>query len=166
MYLMDMEHNTAAIVEYHSNGEPVNISMTAVDDVGRFVAAALALDLDSWPAEFRMRGDRRTVNEIIRWGETIKGGKQKSATLIYADLLIVLGTEFDTELIEPQYLTDHLNYAMYYEDTNPRRVKVIQELIATEQGRYDFTVVNLNDRVTVQPTSFWDWLLENWSSEP
>ncbi|RFU26236.1 hypothetical protein B7463_g10105, partial [Scytalidium lignicola] len=145
-YLMDIEQSTAAVVEYRNNGTPVYVSMTAVDDVGRFVAAALALDLDTWPAEFRMRGDRRTVNEIIRWAEAIKGG-----------------AEFSTETIEPQYLIDHLGYATYYEDTNPERVRVIQELMATEQGRYDFAVVNLNPLVNVQPMAFWDWLVANWS---
>ncbi|KAH8808065.1 isoflavone reductase family protein-like protein [Xylogone sp. PMI_703] len=145
-YLMDIERSTATVVEYHTNGRPIYLSMTAVDDVGRFVAAALALDLDNWPAQFRMRGDRRTVAEIISWAEAIKGG-----------------VEFSTEVIAPEYLGDHLNYAMYYEDTNPERVKTIQELIATEQGRYDFEVADLNLLVNVQPVAFWDWLVANWS---
>lgn len=39
----------------------------------------------------------------------------------------------------------------------------MQELIATEQKRYDFTNPNLNNLVDVQPIPFWSWLADQWT---
>lgn len=43
------------------------------------------------------------------------------------------------------------------------KVDRVQELIATEQRRYDFTNPNLNSLVDIQPKPFWEWLTENWA---
>lgn len=76
-YLMDIENSTAEIVARTSaSGRdiPIYISMVSVDDVGRFVAAAVELDVASWPGELRMSGDRRSIAEVLQWAEAIKGG--------------------------------------------------------------------------------------------
>jgi len=73
-YLMDVGNNTAEIVERNSAGRPIYISMISLNDVGRFVAAVVALDLQTWPNELRMTGERRTVSEVIQWAEAVKGG--------------------------------------------------------------------------------------------
>lgn len=74
---MDVEASTAEIVERQSGGHAVAISlcMTSVYDVAQFLAAALDINLQDWPAEFRMQGDRRTVAEVLQWAESVKGGK-------------------------------------------------------------------------------------------
>lgn len=49
---------------------PAIISMTAVDDVARFVVAAL--DLPRLPAELRMRGDRINVSALVSVAEGLR----------------------------------------------------------------------------------------------
>jgi len=73
-YLMDIGNSTAEIVERNSSGRSVYVSMTSVNDVGRFLAAALDLGIQNWPTEFKMYGDRRKVSEILQWAEATKGG--------------------------------------------------------------------------------------------
>lgn len=77
-YLMDMETHIAETVEYSTAGQPISVSMTSVNDMARFIAAALDLDQQVWPIEFRMQGDRKTVIEIVQYAEAIKGRKRSS----------------------------------------------------------------------------------------
>ncbi|KAL3422610.1 isoflavone reductase [Phlyctema vagabunda] len=141
-YLMDVEYSTAEVVEYHSNGSPVNVCMTSVNDVARFMVAAIELDVSTWPAEFRMQGDRLSVSTVLQSAEAIKGAM------------------FSTTVIEPKDLQAHLQHATYYEDY--ARVGRLNELIATEQRHYDYSTTNLNSLVNVQPITFWDWISEHW----
>lgn len=71
---MDVGAGTAEVMVGNIEGEQIWVCMTAVHDVARYLVAALEVDLESWPDEFRMRGDRRTITEIIRWGEAARGG--------------------------------------------------------------------------------------------
>ncbi|KAJ8062416.1 hypothetical protein OCU04_008957 [Sclerotinia nivalis] len=144
-FLMNMETNTAEIVEYNNTGQPVSVSMTSVYDVARFVAAALDLDQRMWPTEFRMQGDRKTVMEIVQYAEAVKG------------------QPFATTIIAAPALAANIQEAAYYQDH--AKVSRIQELIATEQRRYDFSQVNLNALVNFQPISFWDWLRTHWAPQ-
>lgn len=145
-YLMDIGAGTAEIVERTHSGQPTTISMISVNDVGRFLVAAIDLGPQTWPGEFRMQGDRRTVTEILQWAEAVKGGAL-----------------FSTDIIEPEDLAAHLQHATYYQDWI--KVNRIQELIATEQRRYDFVNPNLNALVNVAPTPFWDWLRAHWGAQ-
>ena len=52
-------------------GQPVTVSMISARDAARFVVAAL--DLPNWPTEWRMRGDRMTVSQIVDIGEELIG---------------------------------------------------------------------------------------------
>ena len=74
-YLMDIEYSTAEVVEETASGQAIYLCLTSVHDVARFLVAALDLDPNNWPSEFRMCGDRMTVADVVRWGEYIKGGK-------------------------------------------------------------------------------------------
>jgi uncharacterized protein YbjT (DUF2867 family) len=47
------------------------VVMTRVEDVGRFVAASL--DLETWPEVSQMRGDRKSLREILRLAEVVRG---------------------------------------------------------------------------------------------
>jgi nucleoside-diphosphate-sugar epimerase len=73
-YLMDIGQGTAEVTERNTSGHSIHISMISVNDVGRFLAAAIELGLRDWPSEFRMAGDRQTVAEILSWAETVRGG--------------------------------------------------------------------------------------------
>ncbi|KAL2071205.1 hypothetical protein VTL71DRAFT_12440 [Oculimacula yallundae] len=142
-YLMNIETSTAEIVETTTSGNPIYVAMTSIYDVAMFIVAALDLGIDNWPEEFRMQGDRKTVTEILQYAESVKGGML-----------------FETDIIQAIDLNTHLEHATYYQDYT--KVARISELIATEQRRYDFTQPNLNAVVNVVPTSFWDWLHNNW----
>jgi len=80
-YLMDVEASTAEIVERQSGGQavPIFLCLTSVYDVARFLVAALDIPLQSWPAEFKMHGDRRSVADVILYAESVKGGELSSS---------------------------------------------------------------------------------------
>lgn len=70
-YLMDFRRRRARIPCLNSAGHPATICMTSARDVARFVVAAL--DLPSWPREFRLRGERMSVRDIVAIAEEIQG---------------------------------------------------------------------------------------------
>ncbi|TGO84549.1 hypothetical protein BPOR_0492g00040 [Botrytis porri] len=142
-YLMNMETNTAEIAEYNIMGQAISVSMTSVNDVAQFIAAALYLDQRTWPIEFRMQGDQKTVTEIVQYAEAIKG------------------QPFTTTVIAAPELAANIQEAAYYQDH--AKVGRLQELSVTEERRYDFSQINLNSLVNIQPVSFWDWLRTHWT---
>ena len=58
-------------IPYDASGRPAMISMTAAQDVGHFIVAAL--DLPQRPREFRMRGDRMNASDLIQVAEAMRG---------------------------------------------------------------------------------------------
>ena len=70
-YVMDIRNLRAQIPRYNANNQAVRICMTSAQDVGRFVVAAI--DLDEWPRELRMRGERMTVLDVVGIAETMRG---------------------------------------------------------------------------------------------
>lgn len=64
-YLVNIHTATADIVETNSEGRPVQVCMTSVHDVARFVAAAIEIGPRNWPREYMMRGDHMTVRDIV-----------------------------------------------------------------------------------------------------
>lgn len=71
-YMMNCRTMTAEIPAFDALNRPnVTICMTAMSDVARFVTAAL--DMQRWPAEMTMCGDRLTVLELMRMIEMLKG---------------------------------------------------------------------------------------------
>ena len=69
-YLVHISQRRAQI-PYGTNGRPGTICMTSARDVGRFVAAAL--NLQQWPPELRMRGDRMDISRLVQIIEAIRG---------------------------------------------------------------------------------------------
>jgi len=74
-YLVDVGEATADIVETNSAGRSAHVSMTSVDDVARFVAAAIEVGVETWPREFKMRGDRLSVRDIFATCSNVRGGR-------------------------------------------------------------------------------------------
>lgn len=60
-----------ALIPYAAESEPATICATSVQDVGRFVAAAIGLP--QWPTELRMCGERMNVSDLVRVGEIMRG---------------------------------------------------------------------------------------------
>jgi nucleoside-diphosphate-sugar epimerase len=70
-YLMDFRRRRAQVPHFNTAGQPAMICMTSAADVARFVVSAL--DLPSWPREFRCRGERRSVRDVVAIAEEIQG---------------------------------------------------------------------------------------------
>lgn len=157
-YLMNVETNTAEVVERDGAGRPIHLVLTSINDVARFVTAAIALGPQTWPGEFRMQGDRRTVAEILQCAEAVRGKESMCNT---TTLLTLSGAQFLTEEIQAGDLNAHLEYATYYQDW--AKVARMHELIASERRGYDFTTPNLNPLVNVQPVTFWAWISQHWA---
>ncbi|KAK2615908.1 hypothetical protein N8I77_002630 [Diaporthe amygdali] len=152
-FLMDIGAATAEIVERNAQGAAVQVSMTSVYDVARFVAAAVEIGPEHWPRELRMRGDQLSVRDIV--------GAAMSAR----------GVPFDLITREYSEIQAHLNYSMNTNDW--RRWFYFQQLLATADGRYNLGRPNLNDLinetpgVNVVPERFADWLRRTWGqSQP
>ncbi|KAL2008273.1 hypothetical protein VTN00DRAFT_8255 [Thermoascus crustaceus] len=144
-YLMDIRKMTAQIPYYNSMGQEVHICMTSVQDVARFVVAAL--DLPAWPTEFRMRGDRMALDDVVRTAEIMRGVSQ-----------------FNRIAHTEEFLLNSLSFAKAVGNM-PEQWRLYQ-LLATMAGRYDFDSPNLNGMVNVQPSRFRDWLYAAWSQSP
>lgn len=74
-YLVDIGEGTADIVEADSHGRIAYVSLTSVDDLARFLAAAVELGVATWPREFKLRGDRLSVRDIFATCSNIRGSK-------------------------------------------------------------------------------------------
>jgi hypothetical protein len=77
-YLVDVSQGVAEIVESSHPQRPAQVVLTSVYDVARFVAAAIELGLDSWPREFKMRGDHMSVGEVVRTCSVVRRGTYKA----------------------------------------------------------------------------------------
>lgn len=157
-YLLDFRHERAQVPSHNTSGEPPAICMTSARDVARFVVAAL--DLPSWPREFRLRGERMTVREVIAVAEQVRG------TLNYVDIFSISpsnresGRSFEISGHTRTSLQDALTYARAVGDQS--REGRVHHLIATAEGRFDFINTNLNQLVTFRPEGFRDWLVRVW----
>lgn len=81
-YLMNVRTMRAQI-PHDSSQRPAMICMTAMDDVAKFIVAAL--DLPQWPTELRVCGQRMNVSDVVRVAERLRGMIEKplsSAKLI------------------------------------------------------------------------------------
>ena len=97
-FMFDIEHYKATLAAdtsmYHV--------YTRAEDIGRFVAASL--DLEKWPAVSHMQGDRKTVAEVLRLAEQVRG-VFRSYDSSSPELTQSSGRKFDvTYLTEEQLL--------------------------------------------------------------
>jgi hypothetical protein len=70
-YIMNVRRRTAQLPYNDDDGRSARICMTGARDVAQFVVAALSLP--SWPREFRMRGERMSVREVVAIAERVLG---------------------------------------------------------------------------------------------
>ena len=69
-YLMNIR-TMRAQVPHDSSQRPAMICMTAMEDVAKFIVAAL--DLPQWPSELRICGQRLNVSDVVRIAERLRG---------------------------------------------------------------------------------------------
>ncbi|GJE97685.1 NAD(P)-binding protein [Phanerochaete sordida] len=93
--LVDVEHATATLPGDGS----AHIVYTRAEDVGAFVAASL--DLPRWPAFSQMRGDRLTLNEVVRLAEEVRGKKFEVTYLSEAQILATLSNRAHRNVVHP-----------------------------------------------------------------
>lgn len=80
--------------------------------------------------------------------------------ILWMKMLTLEVEMLSTDTMEPGDLGAHLEHATYYQDW--AKVARVQELIATEQRRYDFSQPTLNHLINTEPVPFWDWLSSHW----
>ncbi|OAQ99041.1 hypothetical protein LLEC1_04593 [Akanthomyces lecanii] len=143
-YVADINTGYADYTAKDGKNSSVKICLTSVVDVVRFVIAAVDLGPSHWPAEFTMRGDKKSLRDVVHALEAAQNITFESHILSYQDLLTHIA-----------YNTEMGQYA---------RVAYLQRNLQTANGRYDFSRTNLNDavdrssRVSVRPMSFAQWL--------
>lgn len=74
-YVVDISQAAGEIIETSPSGRPVQVVLTSVYDVARFVAAAIELGPNSWPREFKMKGDQMTLRDLVATCSNVRGGK-------------------------------------------------------------------------------------------
>ncbi|XP_044721326.1 nmrA-like family domain-containing protein [Hirsutella rhossiliensis] len=144
-YLVDINRATAEYAERDARGRSVRVCLSSVYDVARFIVAAIDLGTEKWPVEFTMRGDRMTLSELVDTCSRVRNVVFYRQTRSYAELQA------------------YLSYCAHSGDV--QRVAYYQRLLATANGRYDFSRATLNeaiersDLVDVQPLKLSQWLM-------
>jgi len=117
---------------------------TAAKDVGKLVA--LALELESWPEQLRICGQRVTLDELVEAAEEARG------------------KEFDITQISWEDLHDQLLDAETIGDLD--EAAKCDALMATQRGEYDFEDANLNALFPeVEMVGLREWLVNAWEGE-
>nr|POF08142.1 hypothetical protein CFP56_62722 [Quercus suber] len=143
-YIMDCRAMEAMVPCWDANNRPdVTICMTAAQDVGRFVTAAL--DLPSWPPELRMYGHRTTVWDLALLVQRLQARPFQPL-----------------RQHNPASLQSELSLAIAQGD-NGRQMR-IRMLLATAEGRYDYTHANLHQLFpAIRPIPFAEWFSRKWN---
>lgn len=104
-YIADCRNMTAQVPVYDSNNNSnVTICLTAARDVGRFVSRAI--DLEEWPAEMTMCGQRILVKDFVALLQRLRGLSQITCTTKEFHLLTILQDAHSTQFngtIQPPY---------------------------------------------------------------
>ncbi|KAL1649279.1 hypothetical protein SLS58_001854 [Diplodia intermedia] len=143
-YILDLRFMTAQVPAYDSANRPSFVCMTAAQDAARLVVAAL--DMPTWPPEFRMCSERLKVYDLVSIARSVRG------------------REFYTEPTVES--TQTLRYKASLASTQTEQLR-LQNLAATADGQHDFTDANLNSFFPhIRMTRFRDWLASAWAGVP
>ncbi|KAL1875936.1 hypothetical protein VTK73DRAFT_9720 [Phialemonium thermophilum] len=152
-YIVDVENAVAEIVETDSSGAPARVSLTSIYDVARFVAAAIELGPETWPREFRMRGDQMTVRDIVATCYAVRRVPFNLNVYRYQDALAQI-----------EYCQANGEWARWH---------YLQRLLATADGRYHVRQTNMSEalaaaavQLEVRPIRFRQWLERVWGPAP
>lgn len=78
-YLMNYRRRTAQLPYNTSNGHSAKVSMISARDLAQAVVGAL--NLPSWPREFRVRGERMSVRDLVAVAELVQGTTPSASAL-------------------------------------------------------------------------------------
>lgn len=70
-FILDLRYMTAQVPAYDSTNQPSYLCMTAAQDAARLVVAAL--DMPTWPREFRMYGERLKAYDLVSIARSVRG---------------------------------------------------------------------------------------------
>jgi hypothetical protein len=132
-------------------------------DVARFVTKAI--DLPNWPPELRMAGERVTVHNL-----TILVQRLKSTQVTPLHLSISADNFSSEERFQP-FIVHNINtlraeFSAAAARQDRARCLKVQMMIATVEGRYDFTQRNLNTAFPgIQVERFANWFVKKWDIE-
>lgn len=149
-YLVDISQAAGEIIETSPSGRPVQVVLTSVYDVARFVAAAIELGPSNWPREFKMKGDQMTVRDLIATCSNVRGIPFNVAVHTYQDAVA-----------QAEYCQQSEEWARWH---------YFQRLLATANGRYNFRQANLNELLgqanlmDPRPMRFREWVEGVWGS--
>lgn len=157
-YILDCRQMSAQAPMFNAGNQHVTLCMTSILDVARFVTKAI--DLPTWPAELRMHGERLTVRNLVAMVQTLKREHIRCQYLCLSD-------RFSEQTFNP--MTSHTPATLRAEllvaatsGDRPRGMR-LQALIATAEGRYDFTQPNLNAAFPdLVPERFQQWFQRKW----
>lgn len=171
-YIIDMNAGTAEYAERDSKRNHIKLCLTSVHDVVRFVVAALDLGPRHWPHELTMRGDRLSVKDLVTTCSMVGNGKTAPH-----DRGIQTHDEANSGLVTFNSQVLHypdlaLYHSHYVRIEDYERAAYYQRLLATADGRYDFSRASLNEIVAnspvvnVQPLTFAQWMTSQWRPSP
>jgi hypothetical protein len=156
-YLMNCRQRVAKLPYNTAGGHPAKVSMISLRDLAHCVVAALRLS--SWPREFRVRGDRLDVRQIVATAEYVQG---TFATVSIRDLPANQeGRKFHIERYSKAALLEAEAFARTTRDRD--RELQLHHLVATAEGRFDFAEATLNDRINVETERFQAYLSRVWA---
>ncbi|KAF4591888.1 isoflavone reductase family protein [Ophiocordyceps camponoti-floridani] len=141
-YLVDINRATAEFADRDARGRTVRVCLSSVYDVVRFLVAAIDLGTDRWPVEFTMYGDRMSLNELVDTCSRLRNGDRQTRSV----------AELQAYAAHHSRAGDSARAAYYH------------RLLATANGRYDFSHATLNDAIArsdlgeVQPLTLAQWL--------
>ena len=100
-YILNYRRRTAEL-PYNVDGHSATVSMISVKDLAQCVVAALSLS--SWPREFRVRGDRMSLRDIVAVAENVHGKLSALSTWISTDVVRAVNSRF-SDTHESPWLT-------------------------------------------------------------
>ncbi|RPB12147.1 NAD(P)-binding protein [Morchella conica CCBAS932] len=139
--LADIDKGKARIPVLDNADTDIYICLTAVEDVGRFVARCL--DIEDWPDQLRMCGERLTLSELVKTIEEIRGQALDVTRLTIDDL------------------NDKFMDAEEVQDSG--EAFQLEVMMAVHRGEFDFPMANVNKMFPkFKPIPLKSWLQDLW----
>lgn len=76
-FLVNTELASAEYAAKDSRGKTVKVCLTSVYDLAKYVVAAIEIGPGNWPREFTLRGDRLTLQDIVRTCSNVANSKSQ-----------------------------------------------------------------------------------------
>jgi hypothetical protein len=73
-YLLNINTATAIYTNKNASGHRVHVCLTSAYDLARFIVAALDLGPNNWPKEYKLRGERLSVDQLVSTCSQLRNG--------------------------------------------------------------------------------------------